>query len=395
MTITLDNLDFLASSAGLQWLEQVRHEDLSDSQTLRVLNLLRRDLSPQHAGAVLEMARLRLKAVAKFGSAAERMWFTRDALEQASDPQVRHYRAKDGAGLQVVDACCGIGADSLALAAAGAAVLGLDNDPVRVRIAQMNAAALDLSATFQLADVRDGLPKADLVFYDPARRDANGRRIHHVEHYQPPLALVKDWHTDQSHARIVVKLSPGVDLQQLESYAGAVEFISVQGDLKEAILRLGGLEAGDMQATLLTPEGVHVFQREGAPPAVPLSEPRRWLLEPDASVLRAGLVGDLALELGGTLLDETIAYITTDTRRETVWARAWPVLDWMPFHVKRLRAYLREQGVGRVTVKKRGSAVTPEALIPKLKLHGDESRVLVLTRCRGNPVALVCGEMVY
>ena len=38
----------------------------------------------------------------------------------------------------------------------------------------------------------------------------------------------------------------------------------------------------------------------------------------------------------------------------------------MPFNVKKLRAYLREHGVGQVTVKKRGTAVTPETLIAKL-----------------------------
>ena len=55
-------------------------------------------------------------------------------------------------------------------------------------------------------------------------------------------------------------------------------------------------------------------------------------------------------------------------------------LDWMPFNLKRLRATLRERNVGQVTVKKRGSALSPEELIAKLKLKGDNSRVLALTR---------------
>jgi SAM-dependent methyltransferase len=395
MTITLDDLDFLASPPGLRLLDRLRGESLDDSHTLRLLDRLRREVSAQQAGAALEMARLRFKAEGKFGQDAPVMWFTRDGLEQASDPLVRRYRAATTAAAPVVDACCGIGADSLALAAAGAAVVGLDYDPVRVRIAQMNAEALGLPAQFRAADVRDGLPDAAVIFYDPARRDATGRRIHHVEQYHPPLGLVKDWQRTHPAARIIVKLSPGVDLAQLESYGGCVEFISVGGDLKEAVLRLGpGVGSGSTQATLLTPDGAFSFRRETVFAHAPVSEPRRWLLEPDASVLRAGLVSDLALMLGGALLDETIAFITTDERPETIWARAWPVLDWMPFHVKRLRAYLRERGVGQVTVKKRGSAVTPETLIPQLKLHGDETRVLVLTRCQDKPVVIICGEPV-
>jgi arsenate reductase-like glutaredoxin family protein len=64
----------------------------------------------------------------------------------------------------------------------------------------------------------------------------------------------------------------------------------------------------------------------------------------------------------------------------------------MPFHLKTLRAYLRERGVGRVTVKKRGSPITPEALTAKLKLTGDESRTLIMTRHQGKPIVMICAD---
>jgi hypothetical protein len=53
---------------------------------------------------------------------------------------------------------------------------------------------------------------------------------------------------------------------------------------------------------------------------------------------------------------------------------------------------LREHSVGTVTVKKRGSAVTPEVLIPQLKLKGDQSRTLVLTRCQGQQIVMICQD---
>ncbi len=66
----------------------------------------------------------------------------------------------------------------------------------------------------------------------------------------------------------------------------------------------------------------------------------------------------------------------------------------MPFNLKKLRAYLREHHVGRVTVKKRGTAVTPESLIPQLKLKGDVSRTIVLTRFQGAQIVLICADIV-
>ncbi|MFN8562173.1 MAG: hypothetical protein U0703_11260 [Anaerolineae bacterium] len=158
----------------------------------------------------------------------------------------------------------------------------------------------------------------------------------------------------------MVKLSPGVERAQVQTYlddGARLTFVSVEGDLKEA------LPAGAMfrsaLAVLLTKEATHVWSDH---PAVEsrISEPRGWLVEPDPAIIRAGLVANLALEIGGAQLDPEIAYITTDAKPETPWARAWRILDWMPFNLKKLRAYLRERGVGQVTVKKRGRRSRPK-----------------------------------
>lgn len=387
MSLSLETLDFLASAAGAALLDELSHDDLTDTNTLTLLTKLRRTYAPEQAGAALELARLRRVAVAKFGVAAARLFFTQAALEQASHPLVRAYRARQiGAEpLNMIDAGCGIGADALAFAVAGHVVLGLDIDPLRVALARLNAAALDLDARFEVADVRAGLPPADVVFFDPARRDAAGQRIFHVEHYEPPLSIIREW----PGARVVVKLSPGVDLAQLAAYPGSVEFISVAGDLKEAVLWRGDDSAAPTRATLLSEANTYHWPGPSQADAH-LSEPRGWLVEPDPALIRAGLVTDAAAAYGGRLLDPTIAYFTTDSAPDSPWLRSWQILDWLPFNLKKLRAYLRERGVGSVTVKKRGTAVTPAALIPRLKLKGDATRTLVLTRCKDRQIVLIC-----
>lgn len=386
--MTLDDLAFLVSPAGEQLLLRLSQTDLSDSSTLPVLTALRKDYPAQQARAALEMARLRLKAIDKFGDDAKRMFFTREALEQASDPLIRSYRAAQIGAVQIVDACCGIGSDSLAFAQAGAQVTGLDNDQLRIAIAQYNAAILGLNIHFQAADVSHALPDSEVVFFDPARRDERGNRLYDVQRYQPPLSTIKGW----GQRRIVVKLSPGVELAQLDEYVGLVEFISVAGDLKEAVLWRGTEQTG-LQASLLdNGEALHWLNTAYSLRTPDLSEPLAWLVEPDPALIRARLVQDAAQQFGGRLLDETIAYFTTESKPDSRWLRGWRILDWMPFNLKRLRAYLRQHRVGRVTVKKRGTAVTPDTLIPQLRLSGDEERVLVLTRCRGQQIVMICAE---
>lgn len=391
--MTPDDLAFLVAHEPL--LQRLSAEDLSDANTLTLLTQLRKDYTASQASAALTMARLRLKAVEKFGADAARMFFTDAALQQASDPSIRRYRAQSIATAgDVLDLCCGIGADALAFAAAGMqSVVGLDIDPLRVAMAQQNARVLGLhNIRFDVVDVTtDNAYRRfnawDTVFFDPARRDAAGKRIFSVTDYIPPLATINQYTARQKW----VKLSPGVDLSQLDDYPAYVEFISVNGELKEALLRFHDGDSRDSLATLITNDHIYHWRRETVPD-VPIAAPRRWLVEPDPALIRAGLVQDAAAAFDGALLDETIAYFTTDHQPDSPWLRAWQILDWMPFNLKKVRAYLRSHHVGRLTVKKRGSPLTPEEFISRMKLKGTESRTVVLTRHNNQPFVLICAD---
>src|SRR4051812_22463868 len=61
---------------------------------VRTAAALRREaVSPAHAAAALTQVDLRVRAVAKFGDQAARMYFTPDGLEQATRATVARHRA--------------------------------------------------------------------------------------------------------------------------------------------------------------------------------------------------------------------------------------------------------------------------------------------------------------
>ena len=388
MALTLEDIEFLRGDRARDLLAAYANSDLIEASTLGLLTRLRACLKPRQASAVLQTLQLREKAKTKFPLYGSSMLFTDDALQQASQPAARRYRARLFGARSLLDLCCGIGSDALAFAAAGGQALGLDIDPVRIAIARHNAEVMNLDARFEVADIRASIPTGyDCIFFDPARRDEQGRRIRDVERYMPPLSLVRDWVADE----ICVKLSPAVDRRQLKSYGGCLEFLSVAGDLSEALLWLRRPCAPPFATKLVDGAVYHLHHRAGEPAAI--APPKSWLVEPDPAVLRAGLVQRLAQDLNATMLDYSIAYLTTDERKDTPWARYWEVLDWMPFQLKRLRRYLAERGVNKVTVKKRGFPMPPEQLIRQLRLKkGNETRVLVMTRHRSKPIAIICRE---
>jgi SAM-dependent methyltransferase len=381
--------------AGRAVLARLASDDLSEARTLALLTDLRRDLSPEMAGAALTLARLRVRAVSKF-SRADTLFFTPDALEQASGEIVSGWRARRFADFaRVADLGCGVGGDTLALAAVSD-VIALDGDALRLRMARVNLAAYDRAADFVQADLTDPLPVSGVpaAFFDPARRD-EGRRVWSVRDYLPPLGVIGRW----DFPALAVKLSPGVDLDELRPYTdrgAGVEFISLGGELKEAVLWGGAFGFAGRRAARLEADGSGESLVPHDVPPPPVAEPHAYLYEPDPAVIRAGLFGELADHLGIDLyrLDESIAYLTGDSYVVTPWARVWPVWEWLPFNLKRLRAMLRTFDVGRVTVKKRGSPITPEELIAKLKLRGgSRTAVVVLTHIAGQHSAVICGEM--
>ncbi|MET8244745.1 class I SAM-dependent methyltransferase [Streptomyces sp. NPDC005202] len=378
----------LLTPEGRALLDEVRGTDPADE--LAVATRLRREHPAELVSAALGQARLRQRAAAKFGAQdAERMFFTPNGVEQSTRTTVATYRAgrlRELGVTSVADLCCGIGGDAIALARAGIRVLAVDRDPLTAAVARANAEALGLADLIEVreADVTDvDTSPYDAVFVDPARRGGRGR-IFDPEAYSPPLSWAVD--TALKAPRAALKIAPGIPHEAVPAEAEA-EWISDGGDVKEAVLWFG-TEPGLVRATLLP--GPRTLRGRGLPnPQVrPVG---RYLYEPDGAVIRAHLVAEVAEELDGGLIDETIAYVTADELRPTPYASAYDITDQLPFNVKKLKALLRERGVGTLTVKKRGSAVEPEELRRKVlpKPQGPNAATVFLTRVAAAPTMLI------
>ncbi|QOV36195.1 methyltransferase domain-containing protein [Streptomyces ferrugineus] len=381
-----DHLAPLLTPEGRALLDAVRDTDPADE--LAVATRLRREHPAELVSAALGQARLRQRAVAKFGAAdAGRMFFTPNGVEQSTRASVAAYRAerlRDLGVTSVADLCCGIGGDAIALARAGIRVLAVDRDPVTAAVARANMAGLGLAGLVEVreADVTEvDTAGYDAVFVDPARRGGRGR-IFDPEAYSPPLS----WAVEAARRapRAALKIAPGIPHEMVPDDAEA-EWISDGGDVKEAVLWFG-TDPGAVRATLLP--GPRSLLSRGLP------DPRvrpvgRYLYEPDGAVIRAHLVAEVADRLDGGLIDATIAYVTADELRPTRYATAYEITDQLPFNVKKLKALLREREVGVLTVKKRGSAVEPEELRRKVKPRGPGSATVFLTRVAGAPTMLV------
>src|SRR5690606_8796502 len=134
---------------------------------------------------------------------AERMFFTRVGLEQATDERVAAYKAgRFAVGSRIADLCCGIGGDLLALSQRGEAV-GVDANEIVTAIAARNAEVVGAAnASVQVARAEE-IPLAEFNAWhiDPDRRPS-GKRTTNVELHEPPLEVLERMLAENSNGAI-------------------------------------------------------------------------------------------------------------------------------------------------------------------------------------------------
>lgn len=391
---TLEDYRWLIGPEAATWLADASGWKGSD---VALTARMRKSLSPSRAHLVLEQVQLRLKAREKFSAAAQ-MFFTKLALEQATDEIVAGYKAgRFPAACRVADLCCGIGGDLLGLARRGP-TLAVDRHPVMRLLAEANCCANGLpidaarGVTVLACDATAAaLEGCSAMHLDPDRRPA-GRRTTRVELHEPGLIEI-----DRLRERLPslsLKLAPATEPPDAWRGQAEWEWISRDGQCRQLVAWFGSLTTahGVRQATMLgdslSPRRSLCGDGLRQPPIC--TTIGRYVYEPDAAVLAAGLQGALAAEHSLAAVAAGIAYLTGDALIEDAALAAFEVQEPLPLDIKKLRGLLRQRGIGRLEIKKRGVPHDPERLRAQLALRGTNEATLIITRHDRQTVALVC-----
>jgi hypothetical protein len=363
----------------------------ADPESLAAASRMRTRYGPELAAAALSQAALRRQAKTKFGSDALQMFFTRAGLEQATRPEVADYHANRfvAAGVRrIVDLGCGIGSDSMAFARAGLEVVAVDIDPLTAAVAQANLAAFPPSHRAEVicADVSEVAERLITpgagVFCDPARRNDHGR-VWRVEDFMP------DWSTVMSlldgERTAGVKLGPGLPHSLIPEVVEA-EWVTHRSETVEVGLWAGAGSTAGRRSALIMPDARLTLS--GAAQLL-VRDLGRYIYEPAGAVIRAGAIPELGHRLGAGLLHPQVAYLTNDQLFSTPFATAFEVQQRLPFHLKALRAWIREAQIGVLEIKKRGVDIDPADLRRRLRLAGPNTAILVISPTPKGAIAAI------
>jgi len=370
----LDDYHWLLGPAAGPWLAI----DADDPH--RLLSRLRKDLSANRAHLVAEQIDLRRRAREKF-RLADRMFFTRKGLEQATDDQLAAYKAsRFPAGALVSDLCCGIGGDLVSLCGRGP-VFGADRDEVLSLLASANA------RIHGYADDRYSLVAADVTAInipsgpwhcDPDRRPT-GRRATRGDLCEPSLQVLDRFIEKNPDAAI--KLAPATEAPAAWQEKAELQWLESRGECRQQVAWFGNLaqHLDRRCATILGLNGQHRTVTGMADESLPMAgKIGRYLYEPAAAVLAAKLTSELCRLNDVAALSPGIAYLTGDNPITDLALDTFEILDVLPLDRKQLRVYCREHGISRLEIKKRGVESDPESLRKEIIAEGDNSATLLI-----------------
>jgi len=379
----------LLTPDGLRLLDSLPAWTSGTDVVRSVADLRKAGHSPVLVAAVLHQARLRSKAVAKFGPFAERMLFTTAGLEQATRLQVAALHAgryRDAGLTRVVDLGSGIGADALAMAAIDLEVTAVERDEVTAALAAYNLAPWQNASVVNGDATAVDLDGFEAAYVDPARR-SNSRRLNDPADWSPSLDFAFGI---AGRIPVGVKLGPGIDRDLIPADCEA-QWISVGGDVVELGVWFGSLARPGVgrSALVLGAGGPAELTSADDSEDAEAGALGAFVLEPDGAVIRARLIGDLARSLEARMLDPRIAYLTSDEAVSTPFASCFRVLEQLPFDERTIKRALAARGIGVLEIKKRGVDVDPAVLRTRLAPKGSASATLIVTRVGEKRIALL------
>lgn len=247
-----------------------------------------------------------------------------------------------------------------------------------------------------------------LLYIDPARRDAAGRKVARIEDCTPDVcALQKQLRTHAGH--VLIKLSPMLDLTSaLRALEGIIEVhvVSVEGECKELLLVMkGGTGPGSLRMEDIPIYCVDLKEHSttfrftlAEEMSAPLNLPSpfgegsgvrlcSYLHEPNASVLKAGAFKTLCQRFPVQQLAPNSHLYAAETIIPDFPGRCWRIVDQATFNKKELKRLLQGLEAAELTV--RGFPASVATLRKQLRLRDGGDAHFIATTLADNTKLLL------
>lgn len=343
-------------------------EEISSPPSANAIATLRRTFDQEDVRFAIDLVGARKLGAGKFPNRPH-LLCDRQGIEQASSEQTAVWKARRFEAQPVLDLCCGIGGDAMALAARGPTV-GVDRSPARAMMCHVNA-----GIETRTEDVMDVVLDAPLVHIDPARRDeVSGTRRWALEALEPSVSSIASIVNAVEGGAI--KLGPGLGRDEALPFGDTtLEFLAEGGSIVQAVVWFGALAtAGRSRRASDAATGISI---EGEPQRPEYgSTIGRFLLTPHVAIERAELLPQAIGSLDARELAPGLGLLSCDEPSTTPWFSCFKIDAVMPPRLTKIKAWLREHDAGRVVIRTRDHAIDADTWTRSLQGSGETDFVL-------------------
>lgn len=307
----------------------------------------------------------RSKLASKLPSWAEYDIEVPDSLnyQQCSSEVTARYKASlAGEGLRVADLTGGLGADAWAFSLCSQAVWYNERNPALCACVERNFASMGIKNVafnnFEISPEATDWKQAlkgfapDLIYLDPARRDASGKKIFLLEECSPDVLSLMPLLLEMA-PKVMVKVSPMADLtmlrRRLEGVLSALHVVGAEGECKEILCLCSKRPSGGAMVVLY--ENGHSFSGTYGPEEAPGKEKLFFL--PSAALTKSGLGPEISVRA----FDEELAHF----------GKFFRIVEDIPFSSSAIKTLGRRYPQAEVTA--RGVRVSSDELRRRMGLR--------------------------
>lgn len=399
MSERFEDYQWLITPKAEPWLSETFGRRESGESFLRISKWLRKQFTPQRSALILELVQNRSRAIRKF-ERAEQMFFTRTALEMATDQWIAGYKSRRYRNFRsVADICCSIGGDLIALASAqkSGKCTGFDNEKLAIVYANAN---LESHGLTNASAIQKSLEEIEVNHYDafhvdPDRRK-NGRSTR-GNSFSPSLDDVFE-KLSQVEA-LGIKVAPATPAVANLSGEMEREWIGRRRECQQQMIWSGDLanHPGCRVATRLGKSGsvtsFALLESDIESATVPIATSiQQYVYEPHSVLLASGLADALASQLDLEKVAPDVFYFTSDSRIKNRLLSRFKVAHSMKANLRSVTQSVQDAGYGDLEVKKRGITEAVAEKYKRIQLKGLGRGTLLLCPFAGQVTAIIASR---
>ncbi|MFY0627658.1 MAG: hypothetical protein JXR07_15280 [Reichenbachiella sp.] len=323
------------------------------------------------------------------------------SLEQCSSEDTAQYKSSIFKGKNLTDLTGGFGIDTYFLSQNFDVVNYVEKNKELVALAESNFKALNTKIRTHHLEAEAYLNKtniySDSFFIDPARRDGTNQKVFRIEECQPNLKILLP-QILKNKSQILVKLSPMLDIYQALNElpnVSEIHVVSVQNECKELIFKLDPIFEDSPKIFTVNIKGsisetfsFHQLDEKKTPE---FDFPKKYIYEPNASIMKAGGFNAVAHQYGLSKLHPNTHLYTSERYLTDFPGRKFKLKIIESLNKKKLQSHLNDK---KANITIRNFPSTVKAIRQKTGIKEGSDTYLFATTLKDDALkVLICQKM--